>query len=134
MEVIGVVFIVTNHFLAVAPFMLIADGLRLWSGRSAPAHQRLKSQRSAVMAISTVIVHLMCHQMSVKAVIDGLAMHPGRSARTLKMHFTELVTFGFFWVFSTTRRSAPKVGRSELGLERFSLLLHTVRSVNSCFA
>jgi hypothetical protein len=33
--------------------------------------------------------------MSDKAVADGLAVHPGRSARTLKMHFTEPVTFGF---------------------------------------
>jgi hypothetical protein len=29
------------------------------------------------------------------AVADGPAVHPGRSARTLKIHFTELVTFGF---------------------------------------
>jgi hypothetical protein len=134
MEVVGVVFIATNHFLAVAPFMPIADGPRLWSRRSAPAHQRLKSQRSAVTAISTVIVHLMHHHMSVKEVTDDLAVHPGRSARTLKMHFTELVTFRFFWFFSTTRRSAPKAGRSELGPGWCSLLLRTVRSVNSCFA
>jgi hypothetical protein len=32
--------------------------------------------------------------------MDGLAVHLGRSARTLKMHFTEPVTFGFFWVFN----------------------------------
>jgi hypothetical protein len=30
-----------------------------------------------------------------KAVTDGLVVHPGQSARTLKMHFTEPVTFGF---------------------------------------
>jgi hypothetical protein len=59
MEVVGVVFIASNHFLAVAPFLPITDGPCSWSGRSAPAHQRLKSQRSAVMAISTTIVHLM---------------------------------------------------------------------------
>jgi hypothetical protein len=35
-----------------------------------------------------------------KAVVDGPAVHPRRTARTLKMHFTELVTFGFFWFFN----------------------------------
>jgi hypothetical protein len=59
MEVVGVVFIATNHFLAVAPFLPTADGPRPWSGRSAPAHQRLKSQWSVVTAIE----HLMSHQM-----------------------------------------------------------------------
>jgi hypothetical protein len=34
--------------------------------------------------------------MSDKAVAYGLAVHPERSARTLKMYFTEPVTFGFF--------------------------------------
>jgi hypothetical protein len=97
MEVVGVVFITSNHFLAVAPFLLTADGPRPWSGWSAPAHQRLKSQQSAVMAISTAIEHLMRRQMSDKPVADGLAMHPGRSARTLKMNFTKPVTFGVFW-------------------------------------
>jgi hypothetical protein len=57
MEVVGVVFIAPNHFLAIAPFLPTADSLRPWSGRSAPAHQRLKSQQSAVMAISTATVH-----------------------------------------------------------------------------
>jgi hypothetical protein len=33
--------------------------------------------------------------MSDKAVADGPAVHPGRSMRTLKIHFTEPVTFGF---------------------------------------
>jgi hypothetical protein len=51
MEVVGVVFIATNHFLVVAFFLPSADGPRPWSGRSAPVHQRLKSQRSAVTAI-----------------------------------------------------------------------------------
>jgi hypothetical protein len=40
----------------------------------------------------------MHHQMSDKAVADGPAVHPGRSARTLKMHFTEPVTFEFFFL------------------------------------
>jgi hypothetical protein len=57
MEVVGVVFIALNHFLVVAPFLPTADGTRLWSGRSAPAHQRLQSQRSAVTAISTATMH-----------------------------------------------------------------------------
>jgi hypothetical protein len=49
MELVGVVFIATNHFLAIAPFLPPADGPCPWSERSAPAHQRLKSQQSAVM-------------------------------------------------------------------------------------
>jgi hypothetical protein len=71
MEVVRVVFIASNHFLAVVPFLLTADGPRPLSGRSAPAHQRLKLQRSAV----TAIVHLMCRQMSDKVVMDGSAVH-----------------------------------------------------------
>jgi hypothetical protein len=55
MEVVGVVFIAPNHFLVVALILPTVDGPRPWSGRSAPAHQRLKSQRSAVTAISTAI-------------------------------------------------------------------------------
>jgi hypothetical protein len=95
MEVVGVVFIASNHFLVIAPFLPTADGPRPWSGRSAPAHQRLKSQRSAV----TTIEHLMRRQMSDKAVADGPVVHPEPSARTLKMHFTEPITFRFFLVF-----------------------------------
>jgi hypothetical protein len=59
MEVVGVVFIASNHFLDVAPFLPTADGPCPLFGQSAPAHQRLESQRSAVTAISTVVVHLM---------------------------------------------------------------------------
>jgi hypothetical protein len=125
MEVVGVVYIASNHFLAVAAFLPTADGPCPWSGRSAPAHQRLKSQRSAVTAISTAIEHLMRRQMSDKVVMDGPVVHPGRSVRTLKMHFTEPVTFGFSG-FSLT-------GRSTLGLKRCSLLHRTVHSVNLCF-
>jgi hypothetical protein len=100
MEVVGVVFIASNHFLVVASFLPTADGLRPWSGRSAPAHQWLKSQRSTITAISTARGHLMRRQMSDKAIADGPVVHPGWSARTLKIHFTEPVTFGFFWVFT----------------------------------
>jgi hypothetical protein len=110
MEVVGVVFIASNHFLVVAPFLLTADGPRPWSGRSAPAHQRLKSQRLALTAISTAIEHLMCRQMSDKAVADSPAVHPGRSTRMLKMHFTELITFGFSWFF--TDRTVRAWGRT----------------------
>jgi hypothetical protein len=114
MEVVGVVFIALNHFLAVAPFLPTADGLRPWSGRSAPAHQRLKSQRSAVTAISTAIKHLMRRQMSDK----GSRGWSGRAPRTVHedaiIHFTELVTFRFF-DSAPTGRSAPEAGRSALG-------------------
>jgi hypothetical protein len=55
MEMIGVVFIATNHFLVIAHFLPTMDGPRSWPRQSALAHQRLKSQRSAVMAISTAI-------------------------------------------------------------------------------
>jgi hypothetical protein len=127
-----VVFKASNHFLGVAPFLPTADGPRSWSGRSAPAHQRLKSQRSVVTAISTTIVHLMRRQMSDKAVVDGPVVHSGRSARTLKMHFTEPVTFKFF-CFSTTGRSTPEAGRFALGLGWCLLLHRMVRSVNLCF-
>jgi hypothetical protein len=122
MEVVGLVFIAPNHFLAVAPFLPTADGPRPWSGRSGPTHQQLKSQRSVVTAISTAIEHLMRHQMSDKAVADGPVVHPGQSVMTLKIHFTEPVTFEFFW-FSPT-------GRSVFGLGRCSLLHRTVRSVD----
>jgi hypothetical protein len=59
MEVVGVVFIASNHFLDVAPFLPTVDGPCSLSGWSALAHQLLKSQRSAVTAISMAIVHLM---------------------------------------------------------------------------
>jgi hypothetical protein len=55
MEVVGVVVIAINHFLVVTHFLPTADGPRFWPGRSAPAHQRLKSQQSATMTISTPI-------------------------------------------------------------------------------
>jgi hypothetical protein len=38
--------------------------------------------------------------MSNKAVADGRAVHPGQSARTLKMNFIEPITFGFLWFFN----------------------------------
>jgi hypothetical protein len=96
MEVVGVVFIASNHFLTVASILPAMDGPLIWSGRSAPAHQRLKPQRSAVTALE----HLMCRQMLDKVVADGPVVHPERSARMLKMNFTEPITFRFFWFFN----------------------------------
>jgi hypothetical protein len=151
MEVVGVVFIASNHFLAVASFLSTVDGPRPWSGRSAPAHQRLKSQRSVVTAISTAIKHLMRSQMLDKAVTDSPAVHPRRSARTLKMNFTEPVTFGFLVL---QRPNGPRqrpdglrlvsdgagfsIGRSEVltyvlqsSCLRFTLVSRTVRRKGS---
>jgi hypothetical protein len=72
-----------------------ADGPPAWSRRSAPVDQWLKTQRSAVMAISTAILHLMRRQMSDK-VSRGRS---GRAPRTIRedaiIHFSEPVTFGF---------------------------------------
>jgi hypothetical protein len=132
MEVVGVVFIATNHFLVVAPYLPTADGPRPWSGRSAPAHQWLKMQRSAVTAISTTILHLMRRQMSDK----GSRGWSGRAPRTFRedaiIHFTEPVTFGFF-SFSPIGWSAPEAGWSAHGLGRCLLFLRTVRSVDFDF-
>jgi hypothetical protein len=123
MEVVGIVFIATNHLLAVAPFLPTADCPRPWSGQSARAHQRLKSQRSAVTSISTAIEHLMCCQISDKAVADGPTMHPGQSARMLKMNFTEPITFRFFLGFQRPDgpRLRPDSSRLVSGSARFSI-------------
>jgi hypothetical protein len=75
----------------------------------------------------------MCRQMSDKEVMGGPTVYPGRSARTLKMNFTEPVTFGFLW-FSMGGQSVPDAERSKLSPGRCSLLLQTVRSVNASFA
>jgi hypothetical protein len=132
MEVVGVVFIAPNHFLAVAPILPTANGPRTWSGRSALAHQRLKTQWPAVTAISTAILHLMRRQMSDK----GSRGRSGRAPRTVRedaiIHFTEPVTFGFFGS-SPTGRSAREVGRSACGLRRCLLFLRTVHSVDLDF-
>ena len=105
-----------------------ADGPPAWSRRSAPVDQRLKTQRSAVTAIS----HLMRRQMSDKASRGRSA----RLARTVReaaiIHFSEPVTFGFFG-FSPTGRSAPEAGRSARGLRRSALFLRTVHSADLDF-
>jgi hypothetical protein len=132
MEMVGVVFIAPNYFLAVAPFLPNADGPYPWSGRSAPAHQRPQSQRSAVTVIPMAILHLMCRQMLDK----GSHGRSGRAPRTVRedtiIHFSEPVTFGFFGSVPTGR-SAPEAGRSALGLGRCLLFCRTVRSVDLCF-
>jgi hypothetical protein len=132
MEVVGVVFIAPNHFLAVASFLPTADGPRPWSGRSAPPHQRLKSQWSAVTAISTTIMHLMHRQMSDK----GSRGWSGRAPRTVCedaiIHFTKPVTFRFFGS-APTGRSVLEAGQSALGLGWFLLFHRTIRSVDLCF-
>jgi hypothetical protein len=109
-----------------------ADGPPAWPGRSAPVDQRLKTQRSAVTAISTAISHLMRCQMSDEASRGRSA----RLARTVReaaiIHFSEPVTFGFFG-FSPTGRSAPEAGRSAQGLRRSALFLRTVHSADLDF-
>jgi hypothetical protein len=113
-------------------FLPTTDGPLSWSGRSAPADQRLKTQRSAVTAISTAILQLMRRQMSDKA----SRRRSGRAPRTVRedaiIHFTEPVTFGFFGS-SPTGRSAPEAGRSARCLGRCLLFHRTVRSRDMCF-
>jgi hypothetical protein len=112
--------------------LLSANGPPAWSGRSAPVDQRLKTQRSAVTAISTAISHLMRRQMSDKA-SRGRSTRLARTVREAAIiHFSEPVTFGFFG-FSPTGRSAPEAGQSARGLGRSLLFLRTVRSGNLYF-
>jgi hypothetical protein len=112
--------------------LLSADGPPAWSGRSAPVDQRLKTQRSAVTAISTAILHLMRRQMSEKASRG----RSGRAPRTVReaaiIHFSEPVTFGFFDSLPTGR-SALEAGRSARGFRRSALFLRTVHSADSYF-
>jgi hypothetical protein len=49
----------------------------------------------------------MRRQMSDKAITDGPAVHPGRSARTLKINSLEPVTFRVFWFFQ--RPNGPRL-------------------------
>jgi hypothetical protein len=112
--------------------LLSANGPPAWSGRSAPVDQRLKTQRSAVTAISTAILHLMRRQMSDKASRGRSDRAPWTVREDAIIHFFEPVTFGFFG-FSPTGRSAPEAGRSTQGLGRSLLFLRTVRSVDLYF-
>jgi hypothetical protein len=113
-------------------FLPTADGPRPWSGRSAPADQRLKTQRSAVTAISTAILHLMRRQMSDKASHGRSGRAPWMVREDAIIHFAEPVTFGFF-SSSPTGRSAPEPGRSARGLEWCLLFHRTVHSRDMCF-
>jgi hypothetical protein len=108
------------------------DGPPSWSGRSAPIDQRLKTQRSAVTAISTTILHLMRRQMSDKASRGRSGRAPTTVREDAIIHFSEPVTFGFFGS-SPTGRSAPEAGRSARGLGRSLLFLRTVRSADLDF-
>jgi hypothetical protein len=109
-----------------------ADGPPAWSRRSAPVDQRLKTQRSAVTAISTAILHLMRRQMSDKASRG----RSGRAPRTVHegaiIHLAEPVAFGFFGS-SPTGRSAPEPGWSARGLGQCLLFHRTVHSRDTCF-
>jgi hypothetical protein len=113
-------------------FLLTADGPRPWTRRSAPADQRLKTQRSAVTAISTAILHLMRRQMSDKASRG----RSGRAPRTVRedaiIHFAKPVTFAFFGS-SPTGRSVPEPGRYARGLGWCLFFHRTVRSRDKCF-
>jgi hypothetical protein len=113
-------------------FLPTADGPRPWTGRSAPADQRLKTQRSALTAISTAILHLMRRQMSDKASRGRSDRAPRTVREDAIIHFAEPVTFGFFGS-SPTGRSAPEPGRSACGLERCLFFHRTVHSRDMCF-
>jgi hypothetical protein len=113
-------------------FLPTADGPPAWSGRSAPADQRLKTQRSAVTAISTTILHLMRRQMSDKASCGRSRRAPQTVREDAIIHLVESVTFGFFGS-SPTGRSAPELGRSTCGLGRCLLFHRTVHSRDTCF-
>jgi hypothetical protein len=109
-----------------------ADGPPAWSGRSAPVDQRLKMQRSAVTAISTVILHLMRRHMSDKASRGRFGRAPQTVRKDAIIHFSEPVTFGFFGSLPTGR-SAPEAGRSARGHRRSLLFLWMVRSADLDF-
>ena len=67
--------------------------------------------------------------MSDKAVADGLVVHPIRSARTLKIHFTEPVTFGFLFLHRPDgprlRPDGPRLvsDGARFSIERSALLI-----------
>jgi hypothetical protein len=113
-------------------FLPTADGPPAWSGRSAPADQRLKMQRSAITAISTTILHLMCHQMSDKASRGRSGRAPWTVREDAIIHLAKPITFGFF-CSSPTGRSAPEPGRSARGLGWCLLFHRTVHSRYTCF-
>jgi hypothetical protein len=113
-------------------FLPTADGPPAWFGRSDPADQRLKTQRSVVTAISMAILHLMRRQMSDKASRGRSDRAPRTVHEDAIIHLAESVTFGFFGS-SPTGRSAPEPGRSARGLGRCLFFHRTVRSRDTCF-
>jgi hypothetical protein len=115
MEVVGVVFIANNHFLVVAFFLLTTDGPCPWSRRSMPlvrtvcpctsmAEITTDNSNSYINGYKCIKCVVRCQIKLPRTVrlctTDGPAVHHGRSARTPKMHFTEPVTFRFFWFFN----------------------------------
>jgi hypothetical protein len=110
-------------------FLPTADGPPAWSGRSAPVDQRLKTQRSAVTAISTAILHLMRHQMSDKA-SRGRSGHAPRTVREdAIIHLSEPVTFGFSVPHLSdgprvvSDSACSSIGRSAVETHVFALVL-----------
>jgi hypothetical protein len=133
MEVVVVVFIATNHFLNVAPFLSTAGSPRSWSGRSAPVHHRLESQRSAVTAISTTTSALNVSSDIRQCSRGWSSCAPWTVREDAKNSFYRTRHLQVFLDFSTVGRSAPEAGRSVLGPERCMIFLRTVSSVNTCF-
>jgi hypothetical protein len=113
-------------------FLPTADDPPAWSGRSASVDQRLKTQRSAVTAISTAILHLMCRQMSDKASRGRSGRAPRTAREDAIIHLAEPVTFAFFGS-SPTGRSTPEPGRFARGLGQCLLFHRTVCSRDTCF-
>jgi hypothetical protein len=93
MEVVVVVFIATNHFLAVAPFCRPRMVRAL--GPDGPPYTS-----TAKIATVSNNGYSAFNVLSDKAVADSPAVHPRWSTRTLKMYFTEPVTFEFFRFFN----------------------------------
>jgi hypothetical protein len=131
MEVVGIVFIATNHFLVVANFLPHADSPRPSPGWSTPAHKQLDLQWSAVTAISTTIIALNASSDVWQSRCGRSGRAPGWSAWMLKIIFTEHGTFGFFFWFSMGK-DGPRlwVRRSTLGSRWCSFVLRMVYSLS----
>jgi hypothetical protein len=69
-------------------------------GRSAPVHQRLKPQRSAVAAISTATSALNASSDVRQSSRGRFDRAPWSVREDAKMHFTEPITFRFSWFFN----------------------------------
>jgi hypothetical protein len=97
MEVVVVIFIATNHFLAVAPFCR-PRMVRALGPDGPPCTSTAKI--TTVSNNGYINGYSAFNALSDKAVADGPTVHPGWSTRTLKMYFTEPVTFEFFCFFN----------------------------------